>query len=246
MAKGFPYFKFTATEWLTGDIFFEDFELQGIFINVCAIYWHRDGSITIDEIQKRLKTDRLTELTDRFFSVSDGFISIKFLDEQLEAANHISKQNSENGKLGGRPKAAKTLEEKPTANRPLTDRKAKKSKEEEEQEQEVNKNKEQEEDTHFVFAKKLLTNQLELEAIESSTRKRVTEQILKEFNAHLITESKHHSHYSQYMSHLRNWLNKKPEKEKSSAKKESYGESLIRAQNEAKEYLKQMNDAEEN
>lgn len=140
MAKGFPYFKFTATEWLTGDIVFEDFELQGIFINVCALYWHRDGKLTIEEIQKRLKTDRLAELTDRFFSVSDGFIAINFLDEQLLAANHISKQNSENGKLGGRPKAAKTLEKKPTANRPLTDRKAKKSKEEEEQEEELNNN----------------------------------------------------------------------------------------------------------
>lgn len=216
MAKGFPYFKFTATEWLTGDIVFEDFELQGIFINICALYWHRDGKLTIEEIQKRLKTDRLTELTDRFFSVSDGFISISFLDEQLLAANHISKQNSQNGKLGGRPKAAKTLEEKPTANRPLTDRKAKKSKEEEEKEKEkeLEEDKNKEEDTHTVFAKKLLQNQLEVEAIESSTRKRVTEQLLKEFNAHLITESKHHSHYSQYMSHLRNWLNKKPESTK--------------------------------
>lgn len=101
-----------------------------------------------------------------------------------------------------------------------------------------------EEDTHTVFAKKLSSNELEIAAIQDSTRKIVTTQILKEFNAHLITESKHHSHYSQWMSHLRNWLNKKPEKEKSFAKKESYAESLLRANSEAKEYLKQMNDAE--
>lgn len=131
MAKGFPYFKFVATEWLTGDIVFEDYELQGIFINVCAIYWHRNGDLTMDELQKRLKTDRLNSLCPRFFSVIDNKIIISFLDEQLLTTKHISKVNSENGKLGGRPKI---LEEKPNAKRPLTDRKAKKSKEEEEEE----------------------------------------------------------------------------------------------------------------
>jgi len=124
MAKNFHYFKFIATEWLTGDIVFEDYELQGIFINVCAIYWHRDGKVSFEEIEKRLKSKRLAELTDRFISVSNGFISIKFLDEQLIEANHVSKVNSENGKKGGRPKAAPALKEKPTANRPLTESKA--------------------------------------------------------------------------------------------------------------------------
>lgn len=113
MAKGFPYFKFIAHEWLAGDIVLEDFEIQGIFINICALYWHKDGDLPISEIQKRLKTDRLAELIDRFFSVSDGFISIKFLDEQLVAANHISQKNSDNGKKGGRPKVS----EKATAKR---------------------------------------------------------------------------------------------------------------------------------
>jgi hypothetical protein len=125
MAKGFHYFKFIATEWLTGDIVFEDFELQGIFINVCALYWHRDGKLTVDEIEKRLKTQRIANLTDRFISVNDGYISIKFLDEQLIEAGHISKTNSDNGKKGGRPK--KETETKPTANRPQSDRKANES-----------------------------------------------------------------------------------------------------------------------
>ena len=137
MAKNFHYFKFIATEWLTGDIVFEDYELQGIFINVCAIYWHRDGKVSFEEIEKRLKSKRLAELTDRFISVSNGFISIKFLDEQLIEANHVSKVNSENGKKGGRPKAATALKEKPTANRPLTDRQPNES----QIEIELNKNK---------------------------------------------------------------------------------------------------------
>ena len=135
MAKNFPYFKFIATEWLTGDIVFEDYELQGIFINVCAIYWHRNGDVTISEVEKRLKTVRLNSLSPRFISVINGKISIAFLDEQLIAANHKSKVNSGNGKLGGRPKI---LIEKPNANQTLTERKAKKSQLKEEKEKEYN------------------------------------------------------------------------------------------------------------
>jgi hypothetical protein len=128
MAKGFHYFKFIATEWLTGDICFEDYELQGIFINVCAIYWHRNGDVTINELQKRLKTDRLISLSDRFISVNEsGKITIKFLDEQLLDAGHISKVNSENGAKGGRPKGASNKEKKPTAKRNKSESKAKKT-----------------------------------------------------------------------------------------------------------------------
>ena len=106
MAKNFPYFKFIATEWLTGNIVFEPLNVQGLFINICALYWQRDGKLTLEDIKMRYNSPiELTKLTDRFFSVNDGFISLSFLDEQLIQADHISKTNSENGKLGGRPKA---------------------------------------------------------------------------------------------------------------------------------------------
>jgi hypothetical protein len=79
---------------------------------------------------------------------------------------------------------------------------------------EIKERKGEEENSHTAFAKKLLLNQLEREAIEVTTRKKITDDVIKEFNAHLITETKDHSHYSQYTSHLRNWLNKKPESTK--------------------------------
>jgi hypothetical protein len=101
MAKNFPYFKFIATEWLTGDIVYEDFECQGLFINICALYWQRDGKLSIDDINRRYKNESIIQsLSGRFFSVNNGFISISFLDEQLVDANHISTVNSENGKKG--------------------------------------------------------------------------------------------------------------------------------------------------
>jgi hypothetical protein len=137
MAKNFPYFKFFPTEWMTGDIVFEDFETQGLFINICALYWQRNADLSIEDINKRFKyPSKLANLTDRFFSLSEDKILIKFLDEQLVDAGHISKTNSLNGSKGGRPKGAKTLSKKPTANRPQSETKAKKSKEEEEKEKE--------------------------------------------------------------------------------------------------------------
>lgn len=136
MAKGFPYFKFIATEWLTGDIVYERFELQGLFINICALYWQRDGKLSLDDILRRYKFDELIdELNGRFFEVDNGFISISFLDEQLIDANHVSKTNSENGKKG-----AEAKKKKATAKRPLSEGSANLSKEEvKESKEEVNK-----------------------------------------------------------------------------------------------------------
>ena len=142
MAKGLPYFKFTPTEWMTGDIAFESFELQGCFISICALYWQRDGNLSLEDLSKRIKNDDLiSQLTDRFFSVNDGYISVKFLDEQFSERNHLSVTNSENGKKGGRPKALPPLEKKPTANRPQSEHKAKKSNIEEEDNKNKNNNK---------------------------------------------------------------------------------------------------------
>jgi hypothetical protein len=137
MAKNFPYFKFTATEWLTGDIVFESLELQGLFINVCAVYWQRDGKLSIEDLIKRYKNESLiNQLIDKYVWSDNGTILIKFLDEQLVEANHISKINSENGKKGAEAKRNKA-----TAKRPLNDSKAILSKEEKELNKNNNKNK---------------------------------------------------------------------------------------------------------
>lgn len=128
MAKELPYFKFTVADWLTGDIVYEEFNIQGLFINICAIYWQREGKLYIEDINKRYKNpSELNELSGRFFSVNDGLISIDFLDEQLSERKTLSYTNSKNGKKGGRPKQLISLEEKPNANRKLTEVKAKES-----------------------------------------------------------------------------------------------------------------------
>jgi len=137
MAKDLPYFKFIATEWLTGSIVYEPYELQGLFINICALYWQREGILSISEIEQRYKKKaQIAKLTDRFISVKDGFISIDFLNEQLIDRQYVSKKNSKNGKLGGRPMLEKN---KPKQNPTESEPKAKKSNIEEEEEEEKNK-----------------------------------------------------------------------------------------------------------
>jgi hypothetical protein len=53
MAKELPYFRFTATEWLNGDISLESFELKGLFIDLCSYYWFKDCSVTVAMLEKK-------------------------------------------------------------------------------------------------------------------------------------------------------------------------------------------------
>lgn len=136
MAKNFPYFKFVATEWLTGNIAFEDLEVQGLFINICSLYWQRDGVLTLEELKRRYKREDLIDklIEGDFLGSDEDSISIQFLDEQLVAANHVSKQNSENGKKGAIAKALKIKEKQATAKDSPSGSQANLSKEEEEKE----------------------------------------------------------------------------------------------------------------
>ena len=112
MAKNFPYFKFIATEWLTGNIVFEPLDVQGIFINICALYWTKDGVLSLEDLNKRYKKPELTTtlISNGFIIIEDGFVSIDFLNEQLQEANHISVINSEKGKKSAAAKALKIKE----------------------------------------------------------------------------------------------------------------------------------------
>lgn len=221
MAKNFPYFKFIATEWMTGDIVFEDLSVQGLFINICALYWQRNGELSIDDINKRFRNpDELPKLSDRFITVNNGFITIKFLDEQLDAASQISAKNSQNGSKGGRPKALKTLEEKPTAKRPLSDRKANESKEEEEK----NKNKKEDViesitatdkidfDKNEAYAKILKSSESEswLETVAMQSRKNPELVISKidQFVKYLASVMRVHNSKRDFVEHFINWLAK--------------------------------------
>lgn len=131
MAKGLPYFKFFPTEWMAGDISFESYELQGLFISICALYWQKGGDLSVQDVEKRYKVaTAINSLSERFFNVENGKISISFLDEQLTERGHVSVINKANGSKGGKAKAA-------VAKRTVSERLAKPTN----KELELNKNK---------------------------------------------------------------------------------------------------------
>lgn len=134
MAKEIPWFKFTVSEWMTGNIVYEPFEIQGLFINICALYWKNLGVLEEKTIEERFKKKSLiSKLSGRFYTVENGFISIDFLDEQLSEKQILSKINSINGSKGGVAKAKRSLSE---SQRPLSEPLAKPGNIEEEVEEE--------------------------------------------------------------------------------------------------------------
>lgn len=109
MAKDLPYFKFYVSEWISGKITLEKYETQGLFINICALYWQRSGNLTFTEIKRRLSNGKPTAfeslLENGLIMVENDILTIKFLDDQMGDRKKLSEINRENGKLGGRPKS---------------------------------------------------------------------------------------------------------------------------------------------
>lgn len=117
MAKDLPYFKFFCSEWNDGDITLEDYEVQGLFINLCSYYWSNECDLLFIKAEKKFRNapeDLWQTLLDAEIIQSiDGKLVIKFLDEQKEERQAKSITNRENGKKGGRPKKQKESEINP-------------------------------------------------------------------------------------------------------------------------------------
>lgn len=100
MAKEIPYFKFFIGEWANGDITCESYEAQGIFINICSIYWAKVGKLTERYIRKKFKSDdSINELIEaEIIKIKDGKVIINFLDEQLQEDQLLRRVKSNGGK----------------------------------------------------------------------------------------------------------------------------------------------------
>lgn len=114
MAKELPFFKFHSNEWLTGDITFEPYDIQGVFIHVCSTYWSQDCSITLARLKKRLsnvKEEQLQCLIDggyiKVFNQEE--VRISFLDEQINELSEQHKKKVEAGRKGGLAKSKQRL-----------------------------------------------------------------------------------------------------------------------------------------
>lgn len=119
-------FKFIVADWLTGRIVAEEFDVQGLYVNICALYCKNAGNLTIDEINLRYKNPpQLNALLGKFiFLIEENHVSIKFLDEQISQKKHIKSILSDSGKKSATLKANKTNQNstylEPTLNLPST------------------------------------------------------------------------------------------------------------------------------
>lgn len=72
----------------------------------------------------------------------------------------------------------------------------------------------QQQHAHDIFLQKLFTEEWKLDKenleLQLKNRREISENDVLEFNRHLLTEGKHHVHRTEYLRHLRNWLNTRP------------------------------------
>jgi hypothetical protein len=107
-----PYFKSFPEQWLSGDIYYESYELKGLFTDAVHHYWASGCDLTYDKLLTRLGNNK--KLLDKLFEKGiiknlDNKIHINFLDEQKEVFIKRRKINSNNGKKGGLAKARNSL-----------------------------------------------------------------------------------------------------------------------------------------
>jgi hypothetical protein len=106
MSKELPYFKFYINEWVNGDITLENYELQGLFINICSYYWSKECDLSITNLNKKfrgyeMEIDEL--LTSKIIKLDGDMVKISFLNEQLQSKEVQKITNKRNGSKGGRP-----------------------------------------------------------------------------------------------------------------------------------------------
>jgi len=112
MSKRLPYFQFEPAEYLAGDIFFCSYGAQGMFNNICALYWQKDCELKYSQVVKRLKNEELIQelISENIIKVENDQITINFLNEQFSKATIKHVVNSENGKKGATKRWQKNSE----------------------------------------------------------------------------------------------------------------------------------------
>jgi hypothetical protein len=100
VAKDLPYFKFSVSEWNDGDVTLCSLEAQGLFINLCSLYWSQEGQLSYTKAKRRYYQCNTTVwdelVNDGIIKLSGDAIIITFLDEQFAEREKLSVQNKKN------------------------------------------------------------------------------------------------------------------------------------------------------
>ena len=99
-----PYFKFFPSEWLTGQISFEDHSVKGAFVDLISFYWTKGCKMNEEQMKKVTKRQHKYILDSGIVKIVDKQVKIDFLDTQLQDRLKVYEAKSKAGKMGGRPK----------------------------------------------------------------------------------------------------------------------------------------------
>jgi len=111
MNKELPYFQFMVGDWFKGDIQCCKHETKGVFIDICAQLWRKDGMLPPDHdtlarlcrCDKQCLSNALAEL-DHWGITSrndDGMIVVDFITEQLSEMAEKHERRVQAGRKGG-------------------------------------------------------------------------------------------------------------------------------------------------
>lgn len=117
MAKDLPYFKFVISEWNDGDVTLCSLDAQGLFINLCSIYWSQEGNMSLAKSKRRFCNCNATAweslINDKVIKVKGDRIIINFLDEQFKERGKLSSTNSKNASDGWEKRRNNATEMRP-------------------------------------------------------------------------------------------------------------------------------------
>jgi hypothetical protein len=103
MAKELPYFQFEPGEYLTGNIQFCSLAAQGLFNNICCIYWQRECKLSRSQLFRRFPGDEeiVNELIqEQVIKFIGDEVLIEFLFNQWASISKQKETNANNGKKG--------------------------------------------------------------------------------------------------------------------------------------------------
>jgi len=101
-----PYFKFNPSEYLTGDIQLCSIAAQGVFVNICCLYWTRSCVLTREQLSKRYDEALIAELSC-VLKYEGEQVVIDFLNEQFDEISETKRVQSHAGHVAGLASAAK-------------------------------------------------------------------------------------------------------------------------------------------
>lgn len=123
VAKELPYFQFEPAQYLTGNIQFCSLEAQGLFSNICSIYWQRECELTKDQLYRKFSQHELINelIQEKVIKLDGQKIIISFLFTQYITISGIKQKLSDAGKKGADKKNKATL--KPPLSHPKKNQK---------------------------------------------------------------------------------------------------------------------------